>query len=1636
MHYNVFRASDNQQVAGTFCLNGTTPFGSNEMTILNNPDGTGGLQAGVSYYAKIAVSHTNPGSASNNNGDWSCDTNWSSEVQTPAFAAYSNGQIVPAAETSGCGCADSSGRDVFQGHRGDPVNTLTLAEDEQATDISLSAPGVPFVLDRTYASDKPPIQNGILGAQWTFPYSAHVQDSSSSVQVTLEDGSVATYSRSSSGSLTPLDGVRSALAGNSTSGYTMTTPDKQVLTFGTGGQLQRWTDLNGTGLAFSYQGSATMPSSITDAAGHTVTLTFAPSSNLLTKVTLSDGRSVSYGYTSGLLTSLTGLDGGTTVYGYTAGGLLSSITDPAGHQVMSTTYANGLVASQTDANGRTLKFTGAADSSKYSSYSSYTDGNGGIWTDFYSGSQLYRSIDPLGKVTSYAYDANLHLSQVVDPQGNLTLMSYDPAGHLINRALPDGSSESWTYDNSGNETSHTTPGGAKTTWTYDSANHPISQTDPAGGTTTYAYTAKGQLASQTTPAARTTNYAYDNAGNLISITDAAGDRTTYTYDNAGRRSSVTDPRGNAQGANPASYTTTYTYDNADRLLSSTDATGAQTTFGYDAAGNRTSVTDPLGNRTTSTYDNARHLLTSTDPAGHQTIYTYDANGNQLTRTDPTGAKASSTYDADNHLLTTTSARGNATGANAAAYTTSYTYDGDGNTTSTTDPTGAVTRTTYDLLNRPATTVDALGNATTTTYGSDGNPLSTTDPTGARTTHTYDPNGRLTSTTDPLSHTTSYTYDGDGNRTSATTATGDTTRWTYGANGQLSSIIDPRGTVTGANASDYTTTFGYDQAGNRTTTTDALGHSTTVDYDALNRITSTTNALGNSTTRGYDPDGNLTKVTDPNNATTTYTFDSAGNPTSRADGNGHLTGYTYDADNRLITTTDPLARKTTYAYDADGNQTSRTDARGTTATNTYDARDQATGTTYSDGTPAVSVTNDAVGRTTAISDGTGSHTLTYDNAGRLLTESVPGTATGFTYTYDAAGHVTSRQYPDGRSTTATYDADGRPITATTAGATTTYAYDAADHLTSTTLPATNGYTEQRTYDHAGQLTTIASSNSTNTLSSFTLSYDAAGQPLTLTPVRVGLTNGPSSYTYDPAGRLTNQCTAPSGSTGCPTGSASTAWTYDQAGNRLTQSRGGRTTTYTYDADDELTNAATGLIRQTYTYDADGNYTGDGSTANTIAYDANNHPISAVQAGVSYTFSNDAQGDRVTTTAGGKLARTAYWDINNTLPQLATETDASGALISDYTYDPLGNPQSQLTNSGTLYDHHDWLGSVTDLTDSTGTPQLRTSYDAFGQANTTNTTTSAPNNPFGYTGQYNDPYLIGQQDVHARNYAPALGRFTTRDPIQLRPDSPYSSDYAYADNAPTYITDPSGQCSFKAKIYDAFHAILAGLGQGHCKAEDDAAAQKTPLAAAAGAHIEQFTEGLINAPGQFTEGFLDTQTFGLAPSLVPGAQTCPKALAYQAGSLAAMLTPWGEDDAAALTVDQIRARYKERGATPKTSLPRVPLQPIHLALGRDNIDGYMALDMFALENGAVTFKSSLFNDVVPRGVATEDGLSKMIDRVVDSGGQISFNLAGMSDLVDVLAGKNFGSGWTSHELRYVCGKPEARAITTFVNGTAPC
>ncbi|RMI14436.1 RHS repeat-associated core domain-containing protein [Cellulomonas triticagri] len=265
------------------------------------------------------------------------------------------------------------------------------------------------------------------------------------------------------------------------------------------------------------------------------------------------------------------------------------------------------------------------------------------------------------------------------------------------------------------------------------------------------------LVVSTTAVPSRTRYLFDGAGRTTAeITDVGEEevwRSTTTY--GGDRVSVDPPQGGTPqttitdargqvtelrqylGAGPSGEFTavTYGYDKAGNMTSVKDAAGNAWTYAYDLRGRRTSEKDPDKGSTTTTYDDAGLVRSSTDARGTTLFTVRDQLGRQteLREGSATGTlRASWVYDTLQKGQVTSSTRyvgtaayvtavtgyddasrplgasvtlPSAEGALAGTYTTSYTYTADGQIQSMKLPAGgglgAETVTTrYDSLSRP------------------------------------------------------------------------------------------------------------------------------------------------------------------------------------------------------------------------------------------------------------------------------------------------------------------------------------------------------------------------------------------------------------------------------------------------------------------------------------------------------------------------------------------------------------------------------------------------------------------------------------------------------------------------------------------------------------------------------------------------------------------------------------------------------------------------------------------------------------------------------------------------------------------------------------------------------------------------
>lgn len=162
-------------------------------------------------------------------------------------------------------------------------------------------------------------------------------------------------------------------------------------------------------------------------------------------------------------------------------------------------------------------------------------------------------------------------------------------------------------------------------------------------TTTYTYNVRDQLRT-INQAGQTRDLEYDGHGRLFRRTTPEQGVTTYSYLANGRMQTITDARG---------ATTTFSYNNR-RLVTGISfgvpagvAATSNVTAGYDAAGNRTSMTDGLGS-VSYVYDQLSRMTsetrTFTGVGSFQLSYAYNLAGQLTSITNPWNAQVGYGYD--------------------------------------------------------------------------------------------------------------------------------------------------------------------------------------------------------------------------------------------------------------------------------------------------------------------------------------------------------------------------------------------------------------------------------------------------------------------------------------------------------------------------------------------------------------------------------------------------------------------------------------------------------------------------------------------------------------------------------------------------------------------------------------------------------------------------------------------------------------------------------------------------------------------------------------------------------------------------------------------------------------------------------
>ncbi|MGY1459500.1 MULTISPECIES: RHS repeat-associated core domain-containing protein [unclassified Luteimonas] len=1036
-----------------------------------------------------------------------------------------------------------------------PVDIATGVKLLNELDFASGQPGSTLSMLRTYRSTRS--GTGIFGAKWasTIEYSLAFEYAGQtcqgwlggpmacsasgnllSIMVRYGPGAGRKFDPAGAGIWSNEDG---ATLGKSGTSWVLTNADGGIETYNAHGQAVSILDARGVGNQYAY------------------------SSNRLSSVTHSSGRSMGFTWSGNRVNTVTAPNGKTYTYGY-AGVHLSSVTYPDSLGTRTYHYEDAALL------GRVTGIT--VDGVRYSRYSYHPDGRvkkSGLGNgDFDSSSFTYGpdhvSVgNALGQTTKY-------LVNELDGSRRIIGIERPASG-----ACPAGWQRYTSFDIHGNVDFELDAYDVKTQYSYNASDRLIQKIagiGPAGET----------------DQRQVTQYEWDpvNPDRLLKVKVFGASvaepisETSYSYypDADPRRhllQSVAVKNRSSHGIPDSTQVTSYDYTvHPSRLVATATIDGPVAgsadaiVYTFDTAGNPTSVRNSLNH--TTTYSNYSALGIPgrvVNANGAITDFTYDARGSLLTRKDHiNGTTATTIHENNSHGQPK-----KVTHPDGKVYTYGYAQHGRLAWVSTTRPAEP-----GEILNSTDGLVTELGGINYNLFGEPiqyvnerrwnelvciPNPICGIDP---------DPGSGQVVVRSEITYRQFIEYDPSGFVRAVKGTSGQDVRYTYDANGNVKTM------------------------------TDSLDRVTTLTYDRQQNVVQSVGPLNRIINFQYDRIGRLTSVVDPRGNATSYVYDGFGQLWSQASPDTGTTAFEYNAGGLRTKMTRHSAATTSFAYDGLGRPVSIT-AGGQVQTLAYDA------------------CTHGKGRLCQVVDPTGSVNYTYTPQGRLAGQSsaMPaGGAAAHAYTYDTLGRLTGIGYPGGVGVGYGYVSGRlRTITATVGG---------TSHNVITGLrhqpfgPAVawswgNGLRREISYDVDGRVTELNTRNGSAYLQRLGYQYTGHDEISKITNhVNPTLTQ---DYGYDALSRLTTATASGA--------NQNLAW--DINGNRSSHTWGGATDLYSTPASSNRLGAIAGQRATSYAYDVNGNtLSGEGAA---YTYNTFNRLATASKAGVTTIYAINALGQRV-------------------------------------------------------------------------------------------------------------------------------------------------------------------------------------------------------------------------------------------------------------------------------------------------------------------------------------------------------------------------------------------------------------------------
>jgi RHS repeat-associated protein len=290
-------------------------------------------------------------------------------------------------------------------------------------------------------------------------------------------------------------------------------------------------------------------------------------------------------------------------------------------------------------------------------------------------------------------------------------------------------------------------------------------------------------------------------------------------------------------------------------------------------------------------------------------------------------------------------------------------------------------------------------------------------------------------------------------------------------------------------------------------------------------------------------------------------------------------------------------------------------------------------------------------------------------------------------------------------------------------------------------------------------------------------------------------GSDFYVYDKLGRIVVSADAQAAVVHKQT------YTYDPYGNLRTINTAGRAAA-TLDisgVSNRIASVSNGSVSTPVGYDASGNFTSYLGAA--YEYDALNMMRKSVAGGVTRSYLYTASDERIGTIEQTGSGIRSDWTIRDSAGQVlrrySKESNGEWKWQEDYVYRGTQMLAAEIPDSPkTRHFHLDHLGTPRLITGNGGAEVSRHTYHPFGEEIAPSATAREKKQ---FTGHERDSESLDY--MHARFYAPFMGRFLSIDPTWESADlrRPQSwNRYAYVMNNPVHMTDPDGKMPFLVQV----------------------------------------------------------------------------------------------------------------------------------------------------------------------------------------------------------------------------------------------